>query len=259
MACGNGGRVNGQAVTLGPGTRLVYDGDLAGVAGFGGTQVVVRNDRTAGFVTVKLSRLVALARPAVPGPAAGDLPPLAAAWNGLTDAQRAAVRERAGHVREVLTGYRAGYAGAAAAGEPRPEYDTCQPLKARYLAKAKELGVGERTVERWAMAYRGSGEAGLVDARVLRGRAGTVDPRWDEALRLVLAEMVSDSTPARAAVLRKVDVRLDELHGAGVVLRPSPATAYRRLSSLAKGTNAVAGSAKGRRPSRAGRRAATGG
>ena len=117
------------------------------------------------------------------------------AWNGLTDAQRAAVSERAGHVREVLTGFRAGHAEAAAAGEPRPQYDPCRPLKARYQAKARELGVGERTVERWAMAYRQAGEAGLVDTRMLRGKATAVDPRWDEAVRLVLAELVSESTP----------------------------------------------------------------
>ena len=63
----------------------------------------------------------------------------------------------------------------------------------------------------------------------------------------MLAEMVSDSTPTRSAVLRKVGARLDELHGAGVVPRPSAATAYRRLAELARGTNAVSGSAKGRR------------
>ena len=97
------------------------------------------------------------------------------------------------------------------------------------------------------MAYRESGEAGLVDTRMLRGRLTAVDPRWDQAVRLVLAEMVSDSTPTRSAVLRKVGARLDELHGEGVVPRPSTATAYRRLGELAKGTNAVSGSAKGRR------------
>ena len=59
--------------------------------------------------------------------------------------------------------------------------------------------------------------------------------------------MVSDSTPTRAAVLRKAEARLDELHGAGVVPRPSAATAYRRLAELARGTNAVSGSATGRR------------
>ena len=66
-------------------------------------------------------------------------------------------------------------------------------------------------------------------------------------MRLVLAELVSDSTPTRNAVLRKVNARLDQIHGEGAVPRPSPATAYRRLAELTKGTNAVAGSAKGRR------------
>ena len=88
-----------------------------------GARVVVRNHRTARFVSVKLGRLVAGARPADAPPAAADGgPALAVAWNGLTDAQRAAVSERAGHVREVLTGFRAGHAEAAAAGEPRPQY-----------------------------------------------------------------------------------------------------------------------------------------
>jgi transposase InsO family protein len=157
------------------------------------------------------------------------------------------VSDRAGHVREVLTGYRAGHAAGAAAGEPRPRYEPGQPLKARYQAKARELGVGERTVERWAMAYRESGEAGLVDTRMLRGKQTAVDPRWDEAVRLVLAELAGESTPTRSAVLRKVAGRLDELHGEGVVPRPSAATAYRRLAELTKGANAVTGSARGRR------------
>jgi putative transposase len=36
-------------------------------------------------------------------------------------------------------------------------------------------------------------------------------------------------------------------HGQGVVSQPSAATAYRRLAELTEGTNAVTGSAKGRR------------
>jgi transposase InsO family protein len=235
------------AVALTPGTRLIYDGDLVEVVELDGARAVVRNHRTARFVTVKLGRLVAGARPADPLPAADGGPGLAVAWNGLTGAQRAAVSERAGHVREVLTGFRAGHAEAAAAGEPRPQYGPGKPLKARYQAKASELGVGERTVERWAMAYRQAGEAGLVDTRMLRGKASAVDPRWDGAVRLVLAELVGESTPTRSAVLRKVAARLDDLHGAGVVPQPSAATAYRRLTELARGTNAVSGSAKGRR------------
>jgi hypothetical protein len=52
------------ALALTPGTRLIYDGDLVEVVELGGARGVVRNHRTAGFVTVKLGRLVAGARPA---------------------------------------------------------------------------------------------------------------------------------------------------------------------------------------------------
>jgi hypothetical protein len=57
---------------------------------------------------VQIDRLVAGARPAQPRPADEDAQSLAVALSGLTDAQRAVVAERAGHVREVLTGYWAG-------------------------------------------------------------------------------------------------------------------------------------------------------
>ena len=115
--------MSGRALALAPGARLIYDGDLVEVVELDGARVVVRNHRTAGFVTVKLGRLVAGARPADVAPPADGGSALAVAWNGLTDAQRAAVSERAGHVREVLTGFRAGHAGAAVAGEPRPQYE----------------------------------------------------------------------------------------------------------------------------------------
>ena len=169
-----------------------------------------------------------------------------------------ACRSRAGGADR----FPAGHAEAPRPGNRGRSTSPARPLKARYQAKARELGVGERTVERWAMAYRQAGEAGLVDTRMLRGKASAVDPRWDEAVRLVLAEMVSQSTPTRSAVLRKVAARLDDLHGAGVVPRPSAATAYRRLAELARGTNAVSGSARAAGRSRTGPgglRAAAGG
>jgi hypothetical protein len=234
-------------LTLCPGARLFYEGDLVEVVELAGTRVALRNDRTSQFITVQISRLVAQARSASTGPATESEVSAAVAWSGLTKEQRATVADRAGHVREVLTGYRAGHPDGALAGEPRSQYGTTQPLKTRYRAKAKELGVTDRTVERWVTACREAGEVGLVDTRTLRSRGSTVDPRRDEAVRLVLAEIVNDSTPTRNAVLRKVDARLDQIHGEGVVARPSPATAYRRLAELTKGTNAVSGSAKGRR------------
>ena len=240
--------MSGQVLSIAPGSRLSFDGEVVEVVAVDGVRVTLRNDRTRRFTAVQISRLAASARPAGgtlrPGDA-GVSPGLV--LGSLAGEQLDEAAEQAGHVREVLTGYKSGHPDQARPGEPRPGYRPGQPLKARYRAKAGELGITSRTVERWVAAYRGSGEAGLAGIRALRGRGTAVDPRWDEAVRLVLAEMVSDSTPTRSAVLRKAEARLDELHGAGVVPRPSAATAYRRLAGLARGTNAVSGSAKGRR------------
>jgi len=120
-------------------------------------------------------------------------------------------------------------------------------LKDRYTAKAAELGMAARTVERWAVAYRDGGEAALVDDRIRRGRSVVVDPRWDAAVRAELAAAVNESTPSRAKVLMHVEQRLENEFGAGVVPIPARTTAYRRLGVLAKGTNALSGSARGRR------------
>ncbi|MDQ2816354.1 MAG: Mu transposase C-terminal domain-containing protein, partial [Actinomycetota bacterium] len=117
----------------------------------------------------------------------------------------------------------------------------------RAEAKARELGVTGRTIRRWVRAYRDSGEAGLADSRRVSGRRLALDPRWEEACRTVVAGQVGASTPTAGALLRLIDAQLDDQHGAGAVPRPSPAAAYRHLARLTKGTNAVTGSAKGRR------------
>jgi hypothetical protein len=92
----------------------------------------------------------------------------------LTAPQRAVLAERAGHVREVLTGYQSGTAEVVRAGEPRAEYEPSKPIRARQAAKAAELGVSERTVRRWVQAYSEAGEAGLLDERRLTGRGSTL-------------------------------------------------------------------------------------
>ncbi len=147
----------------------------------------------------------------------------------------------------MLTGYRSGTAEAARPGEPRPDYDPARPLGGRQEAKACELGVTGRTIRRWVRAYRDSGEAGLADSRRVSGRRLALDPRWEEACRAVVAGQVGASTPTAGALLGLIDAQLDDQHGAGAVPRPSTASAYRHLARLTKGTNAVTGSAKGRR------------
>lgn len=74
-----------------------------------------------------------------------------------------------------------------------------------------------------------------------------MDTRWEAAVREVLAEYVTASTPTRSAVLRRVADRLKASYGVGQVPLPSTATAYRRLEELSRVTNALSGSAKARR------------
>jgi putative transposase len=235
--------MTGSAVVLQVGARFAFDGDLVEVVQIEGGRISVRDGRER-WRTLSLAAFLSQAV------AAGDqTPPLAlgALMAVLSAGQRDALAERARHVREVLTGYRTGAAQTAAEGEPRAQYAPGGSMRLRQQAKATELGVSERTVRRWVQAYVRDGEAGLLDERQVTGRGSTVDPRWEQACRVVMAELVPASTPTASALLRLVDQRLDEQYGPGVVPRPSPATGYRHLTRLAKGTNAVRGSAKGRR------------
>lgn len=236
-----------HVLQLAVGVRVAYDGDVVEVVELDGSRVTVRNDRTRRFTVLRLSTLIDGCRPVEVEAAPQPQESVGAMFAALTCEQQREVAERAGHVREVLTGYRSGHAGAAAPGEPRDLYRADVALVSRYESKAAELGLTVRTVQRWVGAYRRDGEAGLVDVRALTGRGARVDARWEDALGAVLAEAVGDSTPTRGAVLAKVAARVEQEHGPGVVPLPSTATAYRRLAALTKGTNAVRGSAKGRR------------
>jgi len=237
--------VSGRTVVVSVGTSVLYDGQMVEVVEFDGRSVALRL-ADGGYRSVGLAEFAARSRSVEPIPeAAGVDPGLVLA--GLSRQEREQVAARARHVREVLTGYTAGHEGAAGPGEPRAQYAPGTALTARYRAKAAELGVSARTVEYWAAAYRESGEAGLADERRLRRGAVGVDPRWDAAVKAEMAALVYASTPPRSVLLDRVAARVVAEHGEGVVALPSRATAYRRLAQLAKGTNAVSGSAKGRR------------
>lgn len=140
------------------------------------------------------------------------------------------VRVRAGHVREVLTGYKSGSAELARPNEPEPQYDATLPLEARYAAKAAELRVNVRSVKRWVAEFRKYGEAGLKVSR--KYKEPQVDPRWATEALAVMASYVTASRPSRSAVIRKTNRNCTERFGDGEVPTPSRATAYRTLSLL---------------------------
>lgn len=237
--------MTGGAIVVFAGVRLMFDGDLVEVVEFDGAHITLRNVRTGAFSAVSFARLAAGTRME---PAA-ELEETSGgvALAGLSDRQREEAEERAGHIREVLSGFRSGFAGMAGAGEPRPQFSPELAVSERIDAKASELEVSARTLQRWIAAYQQAGVAGLVDLRQLKGRDSRVDPRWDEAVREVFASLVDASTPTRSAVIRKIEALLEERHGPGVVPLPARSTAYARLEVLGRGTNALTGSAKARR------------
>jgi transposase InsO family protein len=217
------------------GARVACDGELFEVVGLDGRQATIRTQQGQ-YKTVTIAWLASQATVlAMDATAVVPVAALGPALGALSAAEQAVIAERAAHIREVLTGYRAGSRELARPGEPRPQYAPTLSLQVRYQAKAAELGVGLRTLKRWVAGYRQAGEAGLVDARKLARRGAAV------------AEHVGASTPTAGALLARVDARLEEAYGPGVVPRPSQATAYRHLARLTKGTGAVSGPAKARR------------
>lgn len=124
--------------------------------------------------------------------------------------------------------------------EPDPDV----PLRDRLRAKASELGVSVRTLERRLSRYEREGPAGLIDSRMLHPGRRAVDPRWDEACRQVLTEYTNASNPTRGAVVARTNrVFLEEVPD-GVL--PSERTARRRVNELDKGRYTF-GAAKQRR------------
>src|SRR5712691_393700 len=235
----------GTTVLLQTGVRLQFDGELFKVVQVEATRVTLRDGRGR-WRTVAMSEFLSSAR--MPhDPEDEPVPSLGVRLAALTGAAREPVSARAAHIRELLTAYRSGTSEDPGPGEPRPEYDPARPLMKRHAAKAQELGVGERTLRRWVAQYEGEGEAGLVDSRQVEGRRSKVDPQWEQACVVIMKRNVKNSTLTAGALLRQVNKHLDEQYGEESVTRPSQATAYRHLTRLAKGTNSLKGSAKGRR------------
>ncbi|MEU7835721.1 MULTISPECIES: hypothetical protein [unclassified Nonomuraea] len=227
---------------VGVGTRFHYDGEIVEIVQMlptsAGNEVLLRNGR--GQVSrVALRELLASPRARViPNETSSsdrDATQHAAVILGqLDDAQRQQVRERAAHVREVLTGFRSGSPELAGEEEPRPQFRPDLPLTSRYAAKAAELEVTMRTIKRWVADFHAHGEAGLAPKASATNGYGRVDERWVETALEIMAEHVEKSKPSRSMVIRRTEARLLARFGQGGVKLPSKATAFRVLQELEK-------------------------
>ena len=199
------------------GMELWFGGTLWRVQRIDANGVELASDRTA--TRVPFERVCSEARPireCAEDPTDEELVPVV--LGSLTAKQRDALEVRAGHVREVIA--------AVSTGE--------KTARDAQRAKAAELGVSERTIERWISGYRSSGLAGIADSRLLRKRQSGVDPRWDAMCVRVLDELVTASTPTRNIVIDRINRTVEAEYGPGEVRIPSPSTAHRRLASAAR-------------------------
>jgi len=230
------------------GSTLAHDGGVWTVVALSGDRATIE-DRVAGSTrSVAITHLLS-----APGSRLLDAPitlpqlavgPLLA---NLDEAQLRELGERTAHMLELTTGYRSGDPASALPGEPRESYRPGTTKMTRYEAKAAELGVGVRTIRRWATAFERDREAGLIDGRQQRASEPLrgIDPRWLDELTRVLDEHVGASRPPQQLLLDRIDARVTEQHGADAV--PKRWKAKRALAEVARGTNALTGSTKAKR------------
>ncbi|MGW7328417.1 helix-turn-helix domain-containing protein [Streptomyces sp. NPDC054840] len=233
--------MSGAGVKLGIGTRFRLDGETVRVVEFAsfatGMEVVLKDGRDR-LVRMSVRELLSPGRaqviPSSAGPSAADEEDVAAVvLDRLTKEERKSLLERAEHVREMLSGYRSGSEELPRPDEPRAQYLPGLPLRERYAAKASELGVTDRTVQRWARAFREYGEAGLVPkAARPDGGLGHADPRWVEAAVGILNEYQGESRPSVKVVLERVQARLEAQFGPQEVPLPKHTASYRWMQEL---------------------------
>lgn len=234
-----------STVRVGVGSRFQYDGEIVTVEEMtsttSGINLLVKDGRGR-RMWLSLRELLtsehAKVIPETDGPNADDaLEPADVVLSQLTESELARIRERAAHVREVLTGYKSGSDVLVSEGEPRPQYAPNVLLTERYSAKAQELGVTDRTLRRWVRAFKAHGEAGLVAAgneTSPRRPWGRTDERWVEVALEVMVEHTGESRPSRSMVIERANARVVARFGEEAVSLPSRATAFRVLEELEK-------------------------
>jgi len=237
------------------GDRVVFEDDQHTVVGLLGRSVRLRSATGAAQV-ILISELCASngfavvdgKTPAPTGPSALPAPDEAALWDAVPKTVRAEVVALEAHLLEVLTGYRGGDPEQAAEGEPRAAYGPDLPAGDRQHAKAAELGIPWSTLRRHLARYREMGRWGLVDQRKakLSNPLASMDSRVAEAVEAQAQAETDDSTGTRSRFRRRVQRRLDQQHGPGVVPLPPVSTFNRQLGLLLDGRHSF-GSSKTRR------------
>ena len=158
-----------------------------------------------------------------------------ATWETMADTVKDKARELAEHVREVRTGYKSGNREDALPTEPLEKYDSrlTATIGKRRAAKAAELHVSTRTLERWDRAYRDGGEVALTHQMRLRPRElfPRLDVRWFKSFEAVLRASKNKTLPPFSTLIEAATANAPD------ATPPSKSTAYRIKDVLLMGTD----------------------
>ncbi|TRW80997.1 DDE-type integrase/transposase/recombinase [Mycolicibacterium sp. 018/SC-01/001] len=224
------------------GTRFFYDGEMVEVVemhcAYGDVALATKDVRSGALRQIALSEVMSSdnvrllddgREPEIPD----DAVPAAVIWGAVSESERHRARERASHVREVLTGYRSGSARTASAMEPRAAYRSNMSRTDRVSAKARELRCGVRTVQRWVAAYLRDGEAGLISGQAARIVSEPTRFAVFERIALdIMVEHTDSSRPSKQHIIAQTRARITATYGRGSVPLPGRARAYEILDML---------------------------
>jgi len=230
---------------LRPGDWVSFDGGEHQVLAFAGTSVRLRAQGGGEQVVLAAYLMAAPDFAVTGGEAAPGVEPFGL-LDSLPTEVLAAARDWERHVVEVETGLAP---DAAPGGSPRPEYDPQgRTLAQRTQAKASELGVGVRTIDRMRGQYRQQGLWGLVDRRAVRAQeaTGRADARLVVVARQVIEAETHASTGTRGRLIRRVTKAVEDAYGPGVVPLPGRSAFYKLIGALTEGRHTF-GSAVTRR------------
>jgi len=237
--------VTSAGAVLRVGDRVAFEGDEHLVVGLAGTQVRLRAD-AGGEQVVLAGHLMAAADFAVLDSV--SLPVMEPF--GLLESLPAEVVAEAerwrDHLVEMTTGLPPGAAPGTAAC---PGFDPSTTSAAdRLQAKAAELGISARTIERKRARFEAQGLWGLVDQRAARTfeATGQTDARLVEVLRELITAETDASTGTRSRLIRRATKRVEELHGEGAVPLPGRSAFYELVDRMTVGRHTF-GSAVTRR------------
>lgn len=248
------------------GAAVTFRGETFLVVGFAGDGQVHLRDAAGG--EERLMQTVDLVSDPtfkVEGAEQRVLTPAQVSWDRLDPALQGDALEREEHLQEILTGYRLGRPDARFQGEPREAYrDTTRAQ--RITAKAAELGVSYRQVNRWLKAYSRAGQhpAALIDRNATRScsRLGQQESCIADAIMRVAKERREDSDLSYTRLRELVRRELESMGHEEVALPSQPTfnklvrrfapelthDAKRRRSDASRGTRRPFGKVASTRP-----------